>query len=144
MTEVINNLKDIIQAFDNLAEIKNQHPDKMQKVEYEISDILHLIENSDIPSECCETIIGKLKELRQERRSLKNQYELMKTYETYKDRLLNDNSRIMFASEIGKAVNKLDSEYKNRVLTKEEIEELITPKKKKVGRPKKEDKECEV
>lgn len=142
MIEIQNQLNAVVDYLDNVQAIKDNHSSAMQDVEYRISDILHLIELNDIPDSCCKKLIAELKELRILRRNLKNQYELLKTFETHKEKLLKDNSRFMFSSEIGKTVKRLNScIYSNRVYTQEELDNFLKPAR---GRPKKEEIECDT
>ena len=46
-------------------------------------------------------------------------------------------TRSFLANEIYKTVKKLNSEYKNRVITDEDIKSVLEPTKRKPGRPKK-------
>lgn len=139
MLEVLEILSSVVESLDNISKIKDSHSAAMQEIEYRISDILHLIELNDIPDSCCKKLIAELKSLRQKRRDLKNQYEILRTFETHKEKLIKDNSRFMFSSEIGKITKRLNSEYNNRVYTQEELDAFLKPAR---GRPKKEDKEC--
>ena len=52
--------------------------------------------------------------------------------------MMGNNTRGLLKVEINKIMKQLDSEYKNRVLTDEQIKQVLEPIKKKVGRPKKE------
>ena len=139
MQEVIEKLNSIVQNLNEIQKIKEDHSSLMQEVEYRISDILHLIELNDIPDSSCKKLVAELKRLRQIRRDLKNQYEILHTYEIHKEKLLKDNSRFVFSSEIGKTTKRLNSTYNNRVYTQEELDALLKPMR---GRPKKEEIVC--
>lgn len=139
MLDVVENLEQIVSCLDEIQRLKENHSSAMQEVEYRISDILHLIELNDIPDSCCKKIIAELKRLREIRRDLKNQHEVLRTFETHKAKLTADNSRFMFSSEIGKTVKRLGSTYNNRIYTKEEIDAFLKPLR---GRPKKEETIC--
>lgn len=139
MLDVVENLEQIVSCLDEIQKLKENHSSAMQEVEYRISDILHLIELNDIPDSCCKKIIAELKRLRGIRRDLKNQHEVLRAFETHKAKLMADNSRFMFSSEIGKTVKRLGSTYNNRVYTKEEMDAFLKPLR---GRPKKEETIC--
>lgn len=51
--------------------------------------------------------------------------------------MIGNDSRQFLVTELNKTNKRLNSEYKNRVYTTEQIEQLISPKKKR-GRPRKE------
>jgi hypothetical protein len=58
-------------------------------------------------------------------------------YQNQKQKMIGNDSRQFLVTELNKTNKRLNSEYKNRVYTEEEIEKLISPKKKR-GRPRKE------
>jgi hypothetical protein len=139
MQEVIDNINKAVECLDELYAKRQAHSDAMQDVEYRISDILHLIELNNIPDSCCKKIIEELKHLREVRRDLKNQYEILRTYELHREKLISDKSRCMFVAEIGKTTKRLNCEYNTRVYTKEEMDNFLKPLR---GRPKKEETKC--
>ena len=49
-------------------------PTSLQKIDLELSDLLHLIESGKVPSSASDRVIKKLEELRLERRALKNEH----------------------------------------------------------------------
>lgn len=74
---------------------------------------------------------------KKERRSLNNEHDLEVVYQNQKQKMIGNDSRQFLVTELNKTNKRLNSEYKNRVYTEEEIEKLISPKKKR-GRPRKE------
>lgn len=138
MQEVLQKINTLVSSLDDIQKLKDDHSNAMQEVEYKISDILHLIELNDIPDSACKKVIAELKKLRILRRDLKNQYEILRAFDTHKEKLLKDNSRFMFKAEIGKTEKRLQSTYNNRVYTEEELNNFIKPVR---GRPKKEEEE---
>jgi len=79
-----------------------------------------------------------LKEFRLIRRSLRNEYEIEKTYKENSSKMMGNNTRGLLMAEINKKVKQLDNEYKYRVLSEEEIVKLIGEKSKR-GRKKKDE-----
>ena len=73
----------------------------------------------------CYRIIRELHKIRIERRKIKNDIELMKTYRQNQQKLLNCESRKFIIPEIGKMEKQLNSTYKNRVYTEEELKEMV-------------------
>ena len=51
--------------------------------------------------------------------------------------MMGNNTRQLLLAEINKVVNQWEKEYNNRILTDEEIEQILNQTKKRVGRPKK-------
>ena len=110
---------------------------ELQKIDYELNDLYHLIENNELSDEVSVNVIKRIHDLRKERRALKNEYEIENTYQTHKSKLAGNGTRQFLATEILKTVKQLGKKYTNRVLTEEDIKSLTEPVKRKPGRPKK-------
>ena len=126
-----------ISMLDEIDEMINTQSNEIQKVDWELSDWLHYVENNDIKEENSFKILAKIKELREIRRSLSNESAIEAAYKNNSSKMMGNNTRQFLVSEIHKTLNQLDNDYKNRVLTDEEILKVIEPAKKRVGRPKK-------
>lgn len=138
---LVEKIKLVIDTMDEIDEMIKSQSAKLQAVDFELSDLYHLIEYYDLTESAKVNIVDKIHDLRQIRRSLNNEYEIENTYQTHKSKLTGNETRKFFANEVYKTVKKLNNEYKNRVLTEDNIQELMgatEPPKKKRGRPKKE------
>ena len=140
---VYEKITQVVKLLDEIDEMINDQSSELQKADYEISDWLHYIENSDIGKENSVKILNKVKELRQTRRTLHREYEIENAYKNNSSKMMGNNTRQLLLAEINKAVKRYDNEYKNRVLTEEDIKAILEPTKKKAGRPKKVEKEGE-
>ena len=134
-------LLDLInESISNLDEIDNMIDSQsleLQTVDYELSDLYHLIENNILDKEQSYEIVKRIRELRIARRELNDEHEIELTYNTHKSKLSGDNTRQFLLNEIQKTTKRLGSDYKNRVLSDEDIEKIMNPAKPKKGRPKK-------
>lgn len=138
---LVEKIAEAIEKLDEIDEMIKSQPTEIQTIDYELSDLYHLIENNELSDEASINVVNRIRELRRIRRCLNNEHEIETAYQTHKSKLAGNDTRKFLATEIHKTVNKLNNEYKNRVLTKEQIQELIEVKpleKKKRGRPKKE------
>ena len=138
---LVEKIKVVIDTMDEIDEMIKSQPTELQTIDYELSDLYHLIEHYDLNEGAKVNVVDRIHQLRQARRSLNNEYEIETTYQTHKSKLTGNETRKFFANEIYKTVKKLNNEYKNRVLTEENIQELMgesEPPKKKRGRPRKE------
>lgn len=139
---LVEKIKLVIDTMDEIDEMIKSQPSKLQAVDFELSDLYHLIEYYDLTESAKVNIVDKIHDLRKIRRSLNNEFEIENTYQTHKSKLTGTETRQFLANEIYKTVKRLNNEYKNRVLTEESIQELMgeaEPPKKKRGRPKKEE-----
>lgn len=135
---IYNTIKEVIKLIDDIDKMIDTQASELQKVDSEISDWLHYIENNDTTTKESEKIIKKLKELRIKRKSLHKEYTIEKAYKNHSNKMMGNNTRQLLLSEINKAIKQWENEYKNRILTDEEIKKVLETKK--VGRPKKVDK----
>ena len=134
---VYSKIIEATKLIDEIDELIATQSEANQKIDQEIGDWLHYIENNDISEKESVNIVAKLKELRIIRRSLRKEYEIEKVYKDNASKMMGNNTRGLLLSAINSMVKQLDSEYKNRVLSEEKIEEVLNVAKRKVGRPRK-------
>ena len=136
---LVEKIKNVIQTLDEIDEMIKTQPTELQNVDFELSDYYHLIENNELSDIASIKIVKKIHDLRKIRRTLNNEYEIENTYQTHKSKLPGTETRKFLANEIYKTVKKLNSEYKNRILTENDIKFLLeeTTLKRKPGRPRK-------
>lgn len=135
--QIVELVKQGIEILDKIDEMIKTQSIELQKIDYELNDLYHLIENNELSDEASINVIKRIHDLRKERRALKNEYEIENTYQTHKSKLAGNGTRQFLATEILKTVKQLGKKYTNRVLTEEDIKELTEPIKRKPGRPKK-------
>ena len=135
--EIVELVKQGIEILDKIDEMIKTQSIELQKIDYELSDLYHLIENNELSDEASVNVVKRIHNLRKERRALNNEYEIENTYQTHKSKLAGNGTRQFLATEILKTVKQLGKKYTNRVLTEEDKKSLIEPGKRKPGRPKK-------
>ena len=135
--KIVELVKQGIEILDKIDEMIKTQSVELQKIDYEIRDLYHLIENNELSEEASINLIKRIHDLWKERRALNNEYEIENTYQTHKSKLAGNGTRQFLATEILKTVKQLGKKYTNRVLTDEDIKSLIEPVKRKPGRPKK-------
>ena len=134
---IIDKITNAISILDEIDNMIKTQSEELQKVDYKLSDLYHLIENNDLSDEASINVVKEIHDLRKERRSLNNEHDLEVVYQNQKQKMIGNDSRQFLVTELNKTNKRLNSEYKNRVYTTEQIEQLISPKKKR-GRPRKE------
>lgn len=132
---VVEKITQAIKVLDEIDEMISTQGQELQKVDLELSDLYHFIENNNVTNETSVKLIDRIKYLRLIRRSLQREYEIENTYKNNSSKMMGNNSRPFLLSTIKQTVKNLNTEYKNRVLTEKDIENLKTTEKKKRGRP---------
>lgn len=136
---IIEKIKESIKCLDEIDNLINTQSEELQKIDYEISDWLHYVENNDIDEKVSYKIMKRIKELRKIRRSLHNEHEIEVVYKNNSSKMMGNNTRPMLLAELNKTIKQLDNDYKNRILTDDEIENVI--KTRKIGKLRKEEKD---
>ena len=134
---VIEKIKQAIKLLDEIDEMIDSQSIEIQNTDLQLSDLYHLIENNELSDSASINVVKKIHELRQIRRSLNNEHEIENTYNTHKSKLSGKDTRQFLLHEVYKTEKSLRSQYKNRILTDEDIQNILEPKKKR-GRPPKE------
>lgn len=121
-------IEEITQAIDTLNKIDDYGStltDKLSVLDSKEQDLLHYIENNKINILWCYRMIKEIKTIRVERRKIKNDMELMSKFNDVKNRLASKDSRVFILSEIHKKDKQLQTVYKNRQYTEEEMQKII-------------------
>lgn len=120
-TKILNELEDYI---DDL-------PGLQSTCDSSLSDLYHFLENNKLNASQSCAFVKEMRKVLKERRKIKSDYEIGKTYKTYCNRLNNKDNRQLFINELKKRESKLKTEYNNRIYTRENLIELGIEKEKK-------------
>lgn len=123
--EIIDKVREVSDLMNELQSYTNSLNSSLQAVDYRISDLLHLIEKETLNTKGCYRVVKELKNVRKDRRKIKNDMELSKTLNLNLNKLLNIENRQFLLAELNKINNHLNNKYKNRIYTEDEIKELI-------------------
>jgi hypothetical protein len=123
--ELLQKLTDSIQILNDIDEYKDSLLDKLSEQDKKLSDLLHYIENNKLSTAQCYRIVKEIKKQREIRRKVKNDMNILSTYDKHINKLLNTNNRSMLLAELYKVDKRLQAEYKNRLYTEEEINEIL-------------------
>lgn len=135
--EIEEKIRNLIKTLDDIDNLITTRSEELRKIDLELSDWLHFIENNDFEEKVSHKVVMKIRELRRKRRSLCREQAIEETYKNNSSKVMGNNTRPFLLNEIEITIKNLDSEYKNRIITEENIQELLEVPKKKVGRPKK-------
>ncbi len=135
--EIIEKLKTVIEELDKLDNYFDELPSLQSQIDSLISDYRHLIRENDV-SNISPDIIQKIHEAELTRKNLNKDLDILRVYNQQKGKLNNLATRQFLLSEVCKKEKEWYYPYKYRILTEKEVLELLD-KKKKRGRPKKEE-----
>ena len=118
----------VCDTLDEIDRMMDENPAEQQKIDFEISDYLHLLQNEDLNDTSMLTIVKKLKNARLKRATLQNTALLIKSFNDNKERILRSNTRGIFRSSMRNTMNRLHQDYNYRVLEESEIKEIKSEK----------------
>ena len=135
----LSKLQQALNTLDEMDNMIKDNPDNQQKIDYEISDYLHLIQNTDLDKLDINKVMAALKKLRLKRASHYRFYEITKTYNANRDKLKYTSSRANLKEIIKNTLDNLNNEYNYRILESDDLNTLCTEKteEKKKRSPKK-------
>ena len=127
--EIIEKIKNIEKYFNEIDEyFDNISSYQSQNDEY-ISDLLHYMEQHEFTQASALKFINLLKEKRLKRRTLNNDYEIKRVFDSGRQRFAMYNSREMFMTSLYKKERELSHPYNPRQVEFDEIDHLIEGKR---------------
>ena len=124
----LSKLQQVLNTLDEMDNMIKDNPDNQQKIDYEISDYLHLIQNTDLDKLDINKVMAALKKLRLKRASHYRFYEITKTYNANRDRLKYTSSRANLKEIIKNTLDNLNNKYNYRILESDDLNALCTEK----------------
>lgn len=127
--EIIEKIKNIEKYFNEIDEyFDNISSYQSQNDEY-ISDLLHYMEQHEFTQASALKFINLLKEKRLKRRTLNNDYEIKRVFDSGRQRFAMYNSREMFMASLYKKERELSHPYNPRQVEFDDIDHLIEGKR---------------
>lgn len=127
--DILDNIKLATDLLDKIEDYINSLEAALIEVNQKQQDLLHLIENENLKTNECYRVIKELHKVRVKRREIKNDIELANTFKLHKKQLLNIENRKFLIDILNKKQEQLlNSKYKNRNYTQEELKQLVKMK----------------
>lgn len=123
--DVMSKLTEAIDILNEVDEYGNSLTNRLSALDMKQQDLLHYIENNKISILWCYRMIKEIKSIRMERRKVKNDIELLTRFNDLKNRLSSTENRRMIVAELHKKMKQLNTTYKNRQYTEEDLENML-------------------
>lgn len=123
--DIMAKINEAIRLLNSIDEYGSTLVSKLSDLDSKEQDILHYIENNKISVLWCYNVIRKLKDIRIERRKVKNDMELMSKYNDLKNRLSSKDNREFILSQLHVREKQLNTTYKNRKYSEEDIRDIL-------------------
>ena len=121
---MIDKILEASKILDEVDDYIDTLPDEQSKCDSKLSDLYHLLENNNLSASQCCKFVKEMKSVCQERRQVKNDFEIGKTFNTYRNRLNTKANREMLLCELYKREKRTQLEYQYRIYTEQELIEL--------------------
>lgn len=139
--KIIEKIKKIEKYFNEVDEyFENISSYQSQNDEY-LSDLLHYAEQHKFTQASALKFVNLLKEKRIKRKTLNNDWEIKRVFDTGRNRFSMYNQREMFMASLYKKEKELSYPYNPRQISFEEIDELISVKRDRKSKEKEENQE---
>ena len=123
--EITKVIKEAILILNKVDEYNESLPLLISNNDLAISDLYHYIENNTMNAKSSYRVVKELKDKLKERRKLKNEQDILRTFYNQKQRLLETNNRNMILANLGKEEKKLQALYKNRIYDEKELKQKL-------------------
>lgn len=138
---IVTRYLDIVKELDDIDEWLSGVNDRKSDIDTRLSDIDHFVEELDryniqLTPKQCQKLIELIKDFRQIRRGFKKEQYLNDVLEANKAKIGYGSQRQMLIAELCRKEKSLDTAYKPRILTYEEILDMITDTRGRGRRPK--------
>ena len=123
--DVMAQIKEALRLLNSIDEYGSTLVSRLSDLDSKEQDILHYIENNRLNPLWCYNILKKIKNIRMERRKVKNDIELMSKYNDLKNRLSSKDNREFILSQLHIKEKQLNTVYKNRKYSEEDIRDIL-------------------
>lgn len=123
--EVLEEIKNVINTLDKLDNYREQLNENLSNEDLALSDLYHYIEFNKMDNKKCYRMIKELKKVLNDRRKCKEDMAILDVFVAQKNRLNLENNRKLLLADIHKHYRNIKQEYKNRIYSEEELEELM-------------------
>lgn len=128
--EIMKKLTEAIDVLNEVDEYSSTLVGKLSELDSKEQDLLHYIENNNISILWCYKMIREIKTIREERRKVKNDMELMSRFNDVKTKITSKDNRQFILTELHKKEKQLQTTYKNRQYSEEDIQKIVKGGKK--------------
>jgi hypothetical protein len=123
--DIIENVRKATELLNEVEEYGATLFDKLSVLDSKEQDLLHYIENNKINVLWCFKMVREIKNVRLERRKVKNDMELIYKFNESKNKLASKENRPFILTELNKRAKLFDAPYKNRQYTEEELHGIL-------------------
>ena len=114
-----------IELLDAIDEYGGTLVSRLSVLDCKEQDLLHYIEDNKINVLWCYNIVKQLKNIREERRKVKHDMELISRFNDVKNKIISTDNRQFIMTELHKKEKQLNTTYRNRQYSEEDIQKIL-------------------
>ena len=122
---VIDEIKEVIDKLNKIDEYNSTLSSELSSLDNKQQDLLHYIENNKINILWCYRMIKEIKSVREKRRKVKNDMDVLIKYNEQKNKMISKENRQFLLSELFKKEKSLGKKYNNKKYTEEELQKIL-------------------
>lgn len=123
--DVMAKINESIELLNEIDSYNSTLVDKLSELDCKEQDLLHFIEDNKISMLWCYNMVKQIKKIREERRKVKHDMELLHKFDDVKNKLISTESRQFIMPELYKKEKHLNTTYKNRQYTEEDMMKIL-------------------
>lgn len=123
--DVIEEINEVVKRLNKIDEYNSTLADNLSELDCKQQDLLHYIENTKVSVLWVYRMIKELKNVRINRRKVKNDMELLSKFNEQKTKLLSKENRQFMLAEIHKKEKMLGKKYTNKQYSEEELQKIL-------------------
>lgn len=123
--EVLNKIDEALTILNDIDEYDSTLNGRLSELDSKEQDLLHYIENNKISILWCYKMVKEIKTIRQERRRVKNDMDLLSKFNELKSKISSKDNRQFILPELHKKEKQLSTIYKNRQYTEEDMNKIV-------------------
>jgi len=123
--DVIQEITDVVNKLNEIDKYASTLQDKLRVENEKELDLLHYVENNKISMLWCYRFVKKMKDIRIDRRKIKNDIEILARFADVKEKLSSETNRQFILAELHKKENQINQPYKNRQYTEEDMQKIL-------------------
>ncbi len=123
--DVLEEIKNVVISLNKIEDYGSKLSNELSKQDLKLSDLYHFIELNKLDTKGCYRMIKELKQVLKDRREVKINLAVLKSFDMQKQKLLNHDNRQIMLSAVCKCHKEQITEDGYNIYTKEELKELI-------------------
>lgn len=123
--EFLAKLELVFKTMDDIDDIIDKTANEQSRIDSLRSDYLHMFENYDLSEESMRDLSQKMHDCCVIRRNWNNVYAIGKSYRENIGKIIFKGQREFAYNSIKHVINTLNCDYKNRILSDEDVEDIL-------------------